>query len=165
VRYGGSCRVPIEVGPKDPVRVLVLGEKPQGLFAFRQLFERNDCQCQFAQSHREVTRLADISEFDIVISTLEISGESVRRLIALLSGSRASLFCSLRVERGYRWLPVLRFGRDCLGTPAFRPFDLYRTFDQLLKEIKPNLTWHQMKIACPATRRVVSFGCSHCLSL
>ena len=128
------------MGPKDPVRVLVMGERPQGLFGSRQLFERNDCQCQFAQSHQEVTRLANISEFDIVLSALAIPGESVRGLIALLSGSRASLFCSLRVERGYWWLPVLRFGRDCLGTPAFRPGDFSRTFDQLLKEIKSNLT-------------------------
>jgi hypothetical protein len=30
------------------------------------------------------------------------------------------VFYSLRVEEGYWWLPVLRLGKECLGTPALR---------------------------------------------
>jgi len=124
------------MGPKDPVRVLVLGERPQGLFGSRQLFERNDCQCQFARSHQELARLANLWELGIVLSALAMPGGSVHGLIALLSGSRSSLFCSLRVETGYWWLPVLRIGKECFGTPAFRPGDFVRAFDQLVKDIK-----------------------------
>ena len=128
------------MGPKDLVRVLVLGERPQRLLDSRQLFERSDCQCQFANLNREVIRAANLREFDIVLSGLAVPGQSVRGLIALLSGSRASLFCSLRVERGYWWLPVLRIGKDCFGTPAFRLDEFTHAFDQLVRDIKINRT-------------------------
>jgi hypothetical protein len=128
----------LPMGPKDPVRVLVLGERPQGLFAPWQLFERNDCQCEFAPSHQEPRRLTNLWEFDIVLSALGIPGKSVQELIALLSGSRASLFCSLRVETGYWWLPVLRIGKECFGTAAFRLDEFTRAFNQLVRDIKFN---------------------------
>jgi hypothetical protein len=40
-----------------------------------------------------------------VLSAHRISGGNLGRLVALLLGSRATLFYSLRVEEGYRWLP------------------------------------------------------------
>ncbi len=125
--------------PRDPVRVLVVGERLQELFGSQQLFVRNDCQCRFAKNHQEVAELPDLRKFDIVLSSARIPGESVRGLIALLSGSRACAFCSLRVEASYWWLPVLRFGRDCLGTPAFRLGDFAHVFDQLLKDLNSNM--------------------------
>ena len=124
--------------PKYFIRVLVVGEKAQEFLTSRQLFERNNCQCWFAKSSREVVELPNLREYDIILSALRVPGESVSRLIAVLKGSRASLFCSLRVERGYWWLPVLRFGQECFGTPAFGPGDFIHAFDRLVKEIKVN---------------------------
>ena len=117
-----------------------MGERLQELFASRQMFERNDCQVRFCRVPQEVVELSNLREFDIVLSSTRIPGETVRGLITLLSGSHASAFCSLRVEESYWWLPVLRFGRDCLGTPAFRLGDFTRVFDQLVKLIKSNVT-------------------------
>ena len=122
------------------VRVLVVGEKAQEFLTSQQLFERNNCQCRFAKSHKEVVVLPNLRDYDIVLSALRVPGESVRGLIALLSGSRASLFCSLRVERGYWWLPVLNRGKECFGTPALRLVDFVDAFDQLVKEINLIIT-------------------------
>ena len=122
------------------VRVLVVGEKAQEFLTSQQLFERNNCQCRFAKSQQEVVALPNLREYDIVLSALRVPGETIRGLVALLSGSRASLFCSLRVERGYWWLPVLKRGKECFGTPAFRLGDFVDAFDQLVKEINLNIT-------------------------
>jgi hypothetical protein len=121
---------------KAVVRVLLVGEEPREFFLSRQLFERSDCQCHFAKSEREIAEMLIATEFDIVLSTHRISGGSIHQLVALLSGSRASMFYSLRVEEGYWWLPVLRLGKECLGTPALRGGEFVHVLDQLLMRIK-----------------------------
>ena len=124
---------------KGVVRVLLVGEEPCGFFLYRQLFERSDCQCHFAKSEREIAEMLIATEFDIVLSTHRISGGSIHQLVALLSGSRASMFYSLRVEEGYWWLPVLRLGKECLGTPALRGGEFVHVLDQLLMRIKSTI--------------------------
>ena len=121
------------------IRVLLVGEEPREFFLSRQLFERSDCQCHFAKSEQEIAQLLIATEFDIVLSTHRISGGSVHRLVALLSGSRATMFYSLRVEEGYWWLPVLRLGKECLGTPALRGGEFVHVLDQLLMRIKSTI--------------------------
>jgi hypothetical protein len=120
------------------VRILLVGEEPEECFVSQGLFERNGCQCHFAKSEEEVAELLIAREFDIVLSTHRISGGNLHRLVALLLCSRASLFYSLRVEEGYWWLPVLKFGKECLGTPAVRGVDFSRVLDHLLTQIRSN---------------------------
>jgi hypothetical protein len=128
------------VGHGSLVTVLLLSEKPQEFLGYRQLFDRNDCQCHFAKSHQEAAKLSNLRDFDIVLSTIRIPGQSFRELIALFSGSRANVFCSVRVEESYWWLPVLRLGKECLGTTAFRPCDFVPAFEDSVTEIKANTT-------------------------
>jgi hypothetical protein len=118
------------------IRVLLVGEEPREFYLSRQRFERSDCQCHFAKSEEEIAELLIATEFDIVLSTHRISGASIHQLVALLSGSRASMFYSLRVEEGYWWLPVLTLGKECLGTPALRGGEFVHVLDQLLMEIQ-----------------------------
>jgi hypothetical protein len=125
---------------KAVVRVLLVGEEPREFFLSRQLFERSDCQCHFAKSEREIAEMLIATEFDIVLSAHRISGGRIHRLVALLSGSRASVFYSLRVEEGYWWLPVLRLGKECLGTPALRGGEFVHVLDQLLMRIKSTIS-------------------------
>ena len=124
--------------PNDLIRVLIVGESPQELFASQELYELNNCRCQFARSLRDVAQLPDLLKFDIVLSSALIPGD-VRELIALLAGSHASLFCSLRVEQGYWWMPVLNLGKECFGTLGFRPGDFVKPFVQLVKNLKANV--------------------------
>lgn len=128
------------MGCEAIIRVLLVGEEPQECLVSRRLFERNGCQCHFAKSEGEVAELLIASEFDIVLSTHRISGGNLSRLVALLLGSRASLFYSLRVEEGYWWLPVLKLGKECLGTPAVRGGDFSYVLDQLLAQIRASGT-------------------------
>jgi len=124
------------MGPMDPVKVLVVDEKLQEPCAYRRILERNDCQCFFASSQKDVAIMPDLLTFDIVLSSLKVPGKSIHWLIALLSGSRASAFYSLRLEESYWWVPVLKLGEECLGTPAFPPSGFAGVFDLLVEEIR-----------------------------
>lgn len=128
------------VGPRDLINVLLVGERPQDFFVSGQLAERTGCQCYFAKSEQEIAELLKAWEFDVVLSTHGISAGSIHRLTALFSGSRASVFYSLRVDEGYWWLPVLTLGKECLGTPAFRPREFVHVLGQLLMQIRTNIT-------------------------
>jgi hypothetical protein len=124
------------MGPKEPVKILVVDQKLQEPCAYRRIVERNDCLCLFASSPEEVAAMADLRSVDIVLSSLKIPGKSVHWLIALLSGTRASAFYSLRLEESYWWVPVLKLGKECLGTPAFPASGFAGVFDQLVEEIR-----------------------------
>jgi hypothetical protein len=118
------------------IRVLLAGEEPREFLLSRQPFRRNHRQCYFANSAREIAALLIATEFDLVLATHKISGASIHQLVALLSGSRASMSYSLRVEEGHWRLPVLMLGKECLGTPALRGGEFVRFLDQLLMQIK-----------------------------
>jgi hypothetical protein len=90
----------------------------------------------FREFSKDVALMPDLGTVDIVLSSLKIPGKSIHWLIALLSGSRASAFYSLRLEESYLWLPVLKLGKECLGTAAFPPSEFAGVFDQLVKEIR-----------------------------
>ncbi|MGC2067103.1 MAG: hypothetical protein WA641_12780 [Candidatus Acidiferrales bacterium] len=118
------------------VRVLLVGGDPREFFASRQLFEWNGCLCHFSGSDQEAAELLNSAKFDIVLGTHEIAGGSIDQFAASLSGSRTSLFYSMPGEKGYRWLPVLQFGKQCFGTPALTAGELIYVLDRLVKQIR-----------------------------
>jgi len=123
----------------DPVKILVVGLRTQDLEAHRELVGRSDRQCYFAKSDQDAAVLLKLQDIDVVLSTVEMPGESARRLTGLLLGSRMNAFYSLRVEVSYWWLPVVEFGKSCLGAAAFRPHDFAGVFEQLVKQIRINV--------------------------
>lgn len=68
--------------------------------------------------------------YDLILLDSTVSPEQRRQLVAELVGSEVSIFYTFPVENGCWWLPTLRHGKDCHGTPAFRrnefPFELER---------------------------------------
>lgn len=70
------------------------------------------------------------SAFHLILLDSTVSPEQRRRLASELVGSNVSIFYSFPVENGCWWLPTLRQGQDCHGTPAFRrkefPYELER---------------------------------------
>ncbi len=68
--------------------------------------------------------------FNLILLDSTVSPEQRRQLAADLIGSEVSIFYTFPVENGCWWLPTLRRGQDCHGTPAFRrnefPFELER---------------------------------------
>lgn len=120
---------------KDIVRILLVGDSLQLFSLSRQFLERSGCECHFAGSLEAAKDLLDLWQFDIVLSMRAIPGETIQKLVGLLSGSGVSLFSSLRVEEGSWWLPVLQFGKESYG-PALRVGEFTHVLDDLREQIR-----------------------------
>jgi len=120
------------VGETRKINVLVVGESPRLFSSFRRL-ERLGCECHFAESHREVSALLSHTKLDIVLSLY--TQERLSQMMALLKGLRVSMFYMLPVEEGCWWLPVLRNGENCLGTPAIHTTEFTYVLIEIIKGI------------------------------
>jgi hypothetical protein len=124
----------MEVGMDGIVRVLLVGDHPQSYSLSRQRLERSGCECHVAGSLEAAKNLLELWQFDIVLS-MQAVGDTIQHLVGLLSGSRVSLFSSLRVEKGSWWLPVLQFGKESYG-PAFRVDEFTHVLDDLREQVR-----------------------------
>jgi hypothetical protein len=120
------------------VKVLLIGESPRPFSFCRSPLEKAECQCYFAESHQEMSKVLRRTEVDIVFSLN--ARESLSALMAQLVGSRVTVFHRLPVEEGCWWLPVLQNGESCLGTAAFRPNEFACVLTELVKSIIKDAT-------------------------
>lgn len=118
------------------VEVLLVGDGPQVFSLSQRDLERKACRCHFARSQRGLAELLSQKQFDIVLTMHRIEGRSTDWLGAALSGSRTTLFYALPVEVGCWWVPVLRAGIDCFGTPALRPRESFDFLNAIVHEIR-----------------------------
>jgi hypothetical protein len=116
--------------------ILLVGDGPQVFSLSIGQLERIGCRCHFARSQRGLEELLNQKQFDIVLTMHRIEGGSTDWLGAALSGSRTTLFYALPVEVGCWWVPVLRFGAECLGSPALRPREFADALDRIVDEIR-----------------------------
>jgi hypothetical protein len=56
----------------------------------------------------------------------------------LLEGSGTTVFYFYAVEHGCWWLPALKRGRKCFGSPAFRGREFVVVLDEVMKQIQQN---------------------------
>ena len=71
--------------------------------------------------------------YNVVLLDSTVSPEQRRRLAAALIGSNVSIFYTFPVENGCWWLPTLRDGQDCHGTPAFRRNEFRDELERILR--------------------------------
>jgi hypothetical protein len=126
------------MGETRKVNVLLLGES-SCMFSFcRSPLEKAGSQCYFAESREELSKRLSRTKLDIVLSLNAHQGLSA--VMALLANSHVSMFYRLPVEEGCWWVPVLRNGENCLGTPAFRPSEFTSVFAEIVKGIITDAT-------------------------
>src|SRR5260370_38245408 len=99
------------------VNVVLIGERPRLFSFFRSPLEKAGCECHFAASHQEMGKLLSHTELDIVLSLN--AHQSLSELIALLAGSRVSMFHRVPVEEVCCGMPVLRNGHNCVVAYPF----------------------------------------------
>lgn len=92
--------------------------------------EKFRSELSFAAPSSVTPGYARARSYNVILLDSTVSPEQRRQLVAELTGSEASIFYTFPVENGCWWLPALRRGENCLGTPAFRrnefPFELER---------------------------------------
>ena len=118
--------------------ILLIGESPYLFSLCRSSLEKTGCQCHFAESRQEIGKLLRHTELDIALTLNAQHGLS--EIVALLAGSRVSMFHRVPVEEGCWWLPVLRNGHNCLGAAAFRPNEFSCVFAEIVKSIITDAT-------------------------
>lgn len=120
----------------ESIRVLLVGESRRSFFHLAKRLERLQCRCRTATSYPEAKRLIGEEKPDIVLSVVPAHQISVSMISKNLRGSKASFFYGHSVEDGTWWLPALRRGVECLGSPALRAAEFTGKLDELIEAIR-----------------------------
>lgn len=143
-------------------RVLLIGETVNDSSYLAKRLEERGCECSFAKSHRESASLIRKREFDLVLSPARLRDGSGSALIGQLSGSGTTLFYYYTVERGCWWLPALRRGQECFGSPALRSTEFVTVLDEIIKNIRSEtpMAVERMRFPIPQWRGSVAAASS-----
>jgi len=110
--------------------VLLVGRSGSWGTPVLRSLEKFGSELSFASPEAITPESLRISGYDLILLDSTVPHEQRKQLVAELVGSSASIFYTFPVENGCWWLPTLRNGKDCHGTPAFRrnefPFELER---------------------------------------
>jgi DNA-binding NtrC family response regulator len=117
--------------------VLLIGSK-LGYWALGSRLEKHGCECWFVSSYQAARSLLDRENFDLVLSPMRMSHESLYRLVGLLEGSDTTLCYSQAVESGCWWLLALRHGKNCFGSKALRAGEFAKVLDKAIAELRSN---------------------------
>jgi hypothetical protein len=116
--------------------VLLIGESPQDSSELSARMEMLGCQCRFVSSCREAHLVVRSQAFDLVLGHGRLPDGSLYSLMNLLEGSGATMFYSFAVEYGCWWLPALRRGQKCFGSPALRPSEFMCLLNEMIRELR-----------------------------
>jgi hypothetical protein len=111
--------------------VLLVGRNGSWGSSVLKSLEKFRSELSFAAPQSVTSEYVRKGAYDLILLDSTVSPEQRRQLVSDLIGSNASVFYTFPVENGCWWLPTLRRGQDCHGTPAFRrnefPYELERT--------------------------------------
>jgi len=114
--------------------VLIVAETATSFGSLSNRLEACGCQCSYAGCYSEAARLLREKGFDLVLCADNRDG--VTALVTHLIGSTTSVFRAHAVEDGCWWLPTLRRGEECLGTPALRSSEFARALEHIVETIR-----------------------------
>jgi PleD family two-component response regulator len=115
--------------------VLLIGEKSNGSSHLTRCLDTSGCECSFASSCREAFLILRKKKFDLVLSPTILPDGKLYSIMNLLEGSHTTVFYSYAVENSCWWLPALRSGQKCFGSPAFRPSEFVTLLEETIKQI------------------------------
>lgn len=121
---------------EESVDVLLVGESAGSFSHIVERLEKNGCRCRIANSYEEAQRLLTQETFELVLSVIAPRANAISLLADRLIGTHASVYYAQPVEDGCWWLPALRCGQRCFGTPALRPSEFAGLLGQLVQEVR-----------------------------
>lgn len=121
---------------EEDLRVLLIGESARSFSHIAGRLKRTGCNCRFANSYESAHQFLRNEGFDIVLSVVPPRDNAISSLAGILAGTGASFFYALPVEESCWWLPALRQGERCFGTPALRPSEFANELDEVVREIR-----------------------------
>jgi hypothetical protein len=116
--------------------ILLVGASPAGVSSLATLFKKWACKIHFASSNTEAIASIRNRPFDLLVSEFRLREGSSSPLVASLLGSNSTLIYSYPVETGCWWLPAVKNGLSCWGSPAMRPKEFIRFLEDFLTVIR-----------------------------
>ena len=104
-----------------------------GTLVLRPL-EKFGSELSFAAPQTVTSEYVRRGAYDLILLDSTVPPEQRKQLASELIGSEASIFYTFPVENGCWWLPTLRNGKDCHGTPAFRRNEFPYELERILRE-------------------------------
>jgi hypothetical protein len=74
------------------------------------------------------------SACSLILLDSTVPPEQRRQLASELAGANVSIFYTFPVENDCWWLPALRRGQDCHGSPAFRRNEFPHELERILRD-------------------------------
>lgn len=130
------------------IEVLLLGESDDSFSYVRAFLERRGCRCSFAKSFSASLANFTPHSFQLILSA--ISGPLDHAFLSHMAARQCDAFSALRVENGYWWLPIMREGEHCLGSPALRSREFIPTLERTLQDIANHQANHRSYFATAA---------------
>jgi hypothetical protein len=115
--------------------VLLIGESDRSFSHITRRLERHGCYCRFADSYEQARELLAQETFSLVLSVIPPRKNAISLLTEMLLGTEASIYYVQPVEDSCWWLPALRQGERCFGTPALRPSEFAAVLDREVERI------------------------------
>jgi hypothetical protein len=117
--------------------VLLLGENQSGWVCLQKQLEKRGCRCGFARSAAEALALNGPRDYHLILTSVPVA--QIDPSLAELGGFQSNVFYCHPVEDGCWWLPVVRHGCKCLGTPGVRGAEFLGILDQIIRDRAPQL--------------------------
>jgi hypothetical protein len=122
--------------PTTNPSVLLVGSSPAGVSSLAIRFKRWACETHFASSNTQAIASVRDRPFDLLVSEFKLREGSSSPLVASLLGSNSTLIYSYPVETGCWWLPAVKNGLSCWGSPAMRPKEFMRFLEDFLTVVR-----------------------------
>ena len=117
-------------------RILLVAASPTAVSALAARFKKWECEIQFASSSTEAIAAVRSEQFDLLLSEFKLRDKDSSALAASLEGSISTLIYSYPVEEGCWWLPAVKNGLPCWGSPAMRPGEFMHFMDDFLTVVR-----------------------------
>ena len=114
--------------------ILLVGRSGSwGILVLKSL-EKFGSELSFAAPQTVTSKYVRNGAYNLILLDSTVPPEQRRQLASELAGSSVSIFYTFPVENGCWWLPTLRYGQDCHGTPAFRRNEFPHELERILRD-------------------------------
>jgi hypothetical protein len=114
--------------------VLLVGRSGSWGTPVLRCLEKYETELTFAAPEAITAESLRITGYSIILLDSTVPLEQRKQLVADLTGSAISIFYTFPVENDCWWLPVLRKGQDCHGSPAFRRNEFPSELERMLQD-------------------------------
>jgi hypothetical protein len=113
-------------------RILLAGRQGAWSEMLLKSLQKFDSELSFVPPESVTVDFVRQGGYTVLLLDSTVPAEQRRDLVSALTGSNTSVFYTFPVENGCWWLPALRFGKDCHGSPAFRRREFQAEIERIL---------------------------------